>query len=85
MTTTTTLLAPIKLAVPRAARSVLASLNTLMGRFERAGEARACRQMRAQRVREAAAVREYALRFASHDPRFAADLMAAADRHETSK
>jgi hypothetical protein len=27
-------------------------------------------------------VRAYAQRFARHDPRFAADLMAAADRHE---
>ena len=45
-------------------------------------DARAERREVADRAAEAAAVREYANRFASHDPRFAADLMAAADRHE---
>ncbi len=43
---------------------------------------RAERQSQADRATEAAAVREYAQRYAAHDPRFAADLLAAADRHE---
>ncbi len=82
--TTATLLAPFKVALPRATRFVLASVNRFMGALERSGEARAHRQSLAERAREAAAVREYALRFAGHDPRFASDLMAAADRHETA-
>lgn len=34
------------------------------------------------RAQEAAATREYAVQFFRSDPRFAADLCAAADRHE---
>jgi len=34
------------------------------------------------RTQEASAAREYALRFSKADPRFAAELYAAADRHE---
>jgi ribosomal protein S7 len=34
------------------------------------------------RAREARAAREYAATFARSDPRFMADLLAAADRHE---
>jgi hypothetical protein len=34
------------------------------------------------RTQAAAAVREYAMQVARHDPRYAADLIAAADRHE---
>ena len=34
------------------------------------------------RGQEASAVREYALKYSTTDPRFAAELRAAADRHE---
>lgn len=43
---------------------------------------RLARRAAAERLAEAAAVREYAHRYARHDARFAADLLAAADRHE---
>lgn len=43
------------------------------------------RQRSATRAEEAAEVREMARHLASSDPGFAADLMAAADRHESGQ
>ncbi len=83
--TTITVFSPIKVAVPRAARWVGQMFAGLLTGMTRAAEARAEREVQAARASEATAVREYAQRFASHDPRFAADLMAAADRHETTR
>ena len=83
--TTVTVFSPIKIAVPRAARWVGQVFAGLLAGLTRAAEARAEREVQASRAAEAAAVRDYAQRFASHDPRFAADLMAAADRHELTK
>lgn len=47
-----------------------------------AGAAPAAAQPRRDRIREAAGVREWALQWQRSDPGFAADLFAAADRHE---
>jgi hypothetical protein len=70
---------PTKLALP----STLRKAADVLSRWSAwAGQGRAGRQLKAERAAEAAAVREYAQRFARHDPRFAADLLAAADRHE---
>ncbi|HEY6354911.1 MAG TPA: hypothetical protein VIY30_10515 [Burkholderiaceae bacterium] len=63
----------------RAVGTALASLRALIGRKYREGPAAFGPMSRAQ---EAQATREYALKFFSADPRFAADLCAAADRHE---
>lgn len=63
----------------RAVGTARASLKTLIGRAYRV-EPAAVGPM--TRVQEAHATREYALKFFSADPRFAADLCAAADRHE---
>lgn len=63
-------------AVPRGARLVellFAGAQALFGRSPAAPSSR---------VAEAAAVRELARRVEAEDPRFAADLMAAALRHE---
>ncbi len=83
--TTVTVLSPIKVAMPRVARWAASLFSGLLAGLQRAAEARAEREVQAGRAAEAAAVRDYAHRFASHDPRFAADLMAAADRHELTK
>jgi hypothetical protein len=51
----------------------------------RTGLARAEGRALADRASEAAEVRTYAQQVMSYDPRFAADLFAAADRHELNK
>ena len=78
---TITVNAPVKTVAPRGAQiaatwfvSFLTWLETLSHRREES------RQM-AGRQDEAARVRTYAQQIMGHDPRFAADLFAAADRH----
>ena len=83
--TTITVHTPVKVATPRAALWAAALFMRLIDVLERQGAARAERRLTAERLAEAAAVRTYALRFASHDPRFTADLLAAADRHERTE
>jgi hypothetical protein len=80
--TTITVQTPVKVASPYAARLAAAVFYRTLTWFRHTSAQRADRQSRADRIREAAAVRDYAQRFASEDPRFAADLLAAADRHE---
>jgi hypothetical protein len=80
--TTITVQTPVKVRTPRAAAWAATAFTRLLGWFETSAAQRQERREMADRGAEAAAVRQYAIRFASHDPRFAADLMAAADRHE---
>lgn len=80
--TTITVHAPVPVRTPRAAAWAAVLFTGLLSWFESGAAKRQERRAAADRGTEAAAVREYANRFASHDPRFAADLMAAADRHE---
>ena len=80
-----TVLSPVKVAVPRASRYLANLFVSLIQWLQRTGTSRVQRQLAADRGAEAAAVRQYAQRFASHDPRFAADLLAAADRHESTE
>lgn len=63
----------------RPAAAVRAALETLID-WARHEESAAVVPM--TRVQEASTAREYALKYAKTDPRFAADLCAAADRHE---
>jgi hypothetical protein len=79
---TVTMRAPIRFASSRVLHSVLAGFGKLMAALDRFGAEFARRHLRAQRLSEAAALRAFALQYASHDPRFASDLLAAADRHE---
>lgn len=83
--TSITVFAPIKVATPRATAWAADAFTRVLGWFSQGQVQRAQRQMQADRAQEAASVREYAQRFAAHDPRFAADLLAAADRHEQGK
>jgi len=71
--------------VPGFLRQLRVAANRLMGTLAVASDARASHRLYAERIKEAAAVRDYAQRFARHDPRFAADLLAAADRHESKE
>ena len=80
--TTITVISPRTVQAPRAAKVAAALFMQVFNALERSSAARAQRRLRTKRLTEAAAVRSYALRFAGHDPRFAADLLAAADRHE---
>jgi hypothetical protein len=80
--TTVTVHTPVAVRPPRAAAWAAALFSGLLNWFESSASQRHERREAADRSSEAAAVREYAHRFTSHDPRFAADLMAAADRHE---
>jgi hypothetical protein len=81
--TTISMYTPRKVAVPRAAGLAAALFTLLLSALRRSSQARATSQQQDERFRDAAAVRAYAQRFARHDPRFAADLLAAADRHES--
>lgn len=80
---TITVRSPVDVAVPRAVRWVALATHSLLARLTQQRAERAAAQARSELELEAAAVRAYARRYASHDPRFAADLLAAADRHET--
>lgn len=80
--TTITVFKPVAVRKPRAAAWAAYLFTALLSKLAGSAAERQERREAADRGSEAAAVREYANRFASHDPRFAADLMAAADRHE---
>ena len=79
---TITARSPASVAAPRATGWVATAFSSLTAWFQNQSAQRADEQGRAERLQEASAVREYAQRYARHDPRFAADLLAAADRHE---
>jgi hypothetical protein len=63
-----------------AGRTASAAFGWLRARWQDAAQARAD----AQRRSDAAALRHYAHQVMRHDARFAADLMAAADRHDAA-
>jgi hypothetical protein len=67
---------------PRAAAWAASLFSGLLNLLRSPVDAAGTRKAFSDRQREASAVREYAQRFSAHDPRFAADLFAAADRHE---
>jgi hypothetical protein len=80
--TSITVQASPTVAAPRAAAWAAGLFSSLMTLLSAPVAAATQRKAFSDRQREAIAVREYAQRFAAHDPRFAADLFAAADRHE---
>ena len=80
--TTITVLRPIKVQPPRAAAWAARAFLKLLAWFESAADSRAQRSRVNSRATEAAAVRAYAYEVEALDPRFAADLRAAADRHQ---
>ena len=82
--TTITVNAPVKVTAPRGARIAAVWFGRLLTRLGDMAEQRVEHRALASRVREASEVRAYALSLMAQDPRFAADLFAAADRHERS-
>jgi hypothetical protein len=80
-----TVQAPATVLAPRAASWAAAVCSSLISRFQSAGASQAERSLMLAKQRDARTVRQYAQRFAEHDPRFAADLLAAADRHESNE
>lgn len=89
MTAITILHSPAVSAVGSRIRAAAVRLLTsLVDWTEEVGRARAAealRRMDATRVTEAAQLRLYAQGLVRRDPRFAADLLAAADRHERTE
>lgn len=83
MTTTVMVPAGMPTLAPRGAR-VAADLAARLWNLARGAFATTAPRVRT-RAEEAAEVREYASRLGRHDARFAADLFAAADRHELSQ
>ncbi len=80
--TTITVQVPAQVSEPRGARLVALLATRLLAWIEKTNQARVEQRLRSLRQGEANEVRRYAQQHAQHDPRFAADLMAAADRHE---
>lgn len=80
--TTITVNTPAQVRQPRGARIAGVWFAALLNALQRSAQARAERREAADRLSEAARVRRYAQEVMNMDPRFAADLFAAADRHE---
>ena len=73
---------PAKVSEPRGSAAAAYGFAALLNWFERTSARRTSRRLAAERQAEAAQVRDFARQMAEQDPRFAADLCAAADRHE---
>jgi hypothetical protein len=80
--TTITVNTPARVAEPRGARWAAAAFGRLLKWMEASAAERGEHRALQGRIAEAARVRLYAQELMGHDPRFAADLFAAADRHE---
>jgi hypothetical protein len=79
--TTLSLAAPLPVAVPRAAPVAAYYFLMLLRALSRASQARQASTALARRLKDAAQLRAYAMGLQHTDPRMAADLLAAADRH----
>jgi hypothetical protein len=82
--TTITVNTPAQVAEPRGARWAADAFARLLKWMESSAADRDLRRVVLSRAAEAARVRQYAQEVMAQDPRFAADLFAAADRHERS-
>jgi hypothetical protein len=80
--TTITISIPTKVTEPRGSRIAAIWFGRLLSRLGNMAEQRTESRTLAGRLREASEVRAYAQAVMAQDPRFAADLFAAADRHE---
>lgn len=79
---TMTIITPVQVKAPRGAELAAAGFSKFLSWMALAAEHGAQRRLQAQRVAEANQVRQYAQSVMDQDRRFAADLLAAADRHE---
>jgi hypothetical protein len=82
--TTITVIRPAKITAPRGAHLAAVWFGRLLTRLGDLAEKRTESRALARRLVEASEVRAYAQTVQAQDPRFAADLLAAADRHETT-
>jgi hypothetical protein len=80
--TTITINAPAQVKAPRGAVLAGVWFSGLLNWLQSASQSRVQRRLQASRVAEANQVRQYAQEVMGRDRRFAADLLAAADRHE---
>jgi len=76
-----TLHAPAPVAMPRGAAWAASAFAALLKMAERSWEMGRAQSTQMRRAHEAAALRRVAAEVSRHDPAFAADLFAAADRH----
>jgi hypothetical protein len=77
--------ASAKIVAPQGASLPATLFACLAGWFRHASVARTQAPRYSERAADAARVRRYAQQVMSYDPRFAADLFAAADRHERGR
>jgi hypothetical protein len=82
--TTITVHTPAPVATPRGAHWAAWLLGKISEMAQKPSDKRQAHRNLSGRIAESAEVRRYAQQFMGHDPRFAADLFAAADRHERS-
>jgi len=85
---TVTVHTPSSTLAPRVAALAANLIVRFLAWLEAVGTARAAAAARRQartRMAEAAEVRRYAQSWMDHDPRFAAELLAAADRHDSTE
>jgi hypothetical protein len=80
--TTVTVHTPAQVAEPRGARVAVAAVLALREAYAALRRGLAQHRIYRSRVAEAAKVRAMARQMARHDPRVAAEMYAAADRHE---
>ncbi len=80
--TTITINAPAQVKAPRGAVLAGVWFSDFLNWLQSASQSRVQRRLQASRVAEANQVRQYAQEVMGRDRRFAADLLAAADRHE---
>ncbi|MBL8328832.1 MAG: hypothetical protein JNJ71_08265 [Rubrivivax sp.] len=80
--TTISIHRPATVAEPRGARWAAEAAWQFLSGASRLGQAWRAARVTQDRLSEAAAVRRLAVSWQDVDPRFAADLFAAADRHE---
>ena len=77
-----TFITPVQVKAPRGAALAAAGFAKLLDWMALTAKISAQRRLQAQRVADANQVRQYAQAVMAQDRRFAADLLAAADRHE---
>jgi hypothetical protein len=80
--TTITVRTPVEVAEPRGARAAVAAVLALREAWASLRSGLAQQRAYSRRVAEAAKVRAMARQMNQHDPRVAAEMYAAADRHE---
>ena len=86
--TTITVHTPSPVAAPRGAEMAASVMARVMNWLEEVGRARpaaSLSRLENTRITQAARLRLYAQQFEHQDPRFTADLLAAADRHERTE